>query len=717
VQAQNGAGFSLFSNEVAITPQKVLVAPVVSVVAGDGKATLSWAAVAGATGYQIAQATADGTESFPGASASGTTFTDSGLLNGTTYYYKVRAVNANAQGPASAQVTALPAREICVGSNRPYVFAVDADAAGEQLARRTFGGSTLLFSPSAVAVDNTHHEVFAANAGSASVTVYPPTAGDTPPSRILAGPLTQLHNPAAITLDASAGVDRLFVWDATPSGSNAGSILIFPRAASGNTAPTASISIASSSCSPTPTAALTVNPGNAFYFSCGKGIVSFTSLQTSGPPAVVRANLFVTALAFDAVHALIVAALDSTNPGAAPRSVVLVDPANGAAPLPAFNNTALNSAPIPALAYDSVDDDVVALVPGSVLFFHRTDANTTGATATPARTASTNVFTSTGVDYDAANQMLWISENTDSRILTLASTDNGVGSGISVPIYPGYPSADGIAVDFVNDRLWVASDDSQTPSNSEIYAFPLTDSLHASFPSIKLPPSPSATLWQAGGPFDVVLNGAANELYVMVLDPAATGGGGVQVWTSTNPSASAPVRSITGLNGPGGIAFDNGQLFVGENGNGGTSPNDILIYTRNADGTFTATGSISGAATLLNSPSTLSVDATGIRAVNNNAQVLQFARNATGNAAGTVLIAPTLGPDEYVGHALRDAAGTIFVSISTIPIVTPYTGTASNPPRFRIEAYTAPGGGAYALHHTIKVTGAMGTSSNLAFCN
>ena len=41
-------------------------------------------------------------------SATSTSFTDSGLTNGTTYYYKVSAVNSNGEGPLSNEASATP---------------------------------------------------------------------------------------------------------------------------------------------------------------------------------------------------------------------------------------------------------------------------------------------------------------------------------------------------------------------------------------------------------------------------------------------------------------------------------------------------------------------------------------------------------------------------------------------------------------------------------
>jgi hypothetical protein len=71
--------------------------------AGDGQATLSWAAPqpepggARVTGYEIYQANAPGTPMTPVGTAAGTDFTVPGLNNGTTYYFTVAALSPSGQ--------------------------------------------------------------------------------------------------------------------------------------------------------------------------------------------------------------------------------------------------------------------------------------------------------------------------------------------------------------------------------------------------------------------------------------------------------------------------------------------------------------------------------------------------------------------------------------------------------------------------------------------
>jgi phosphatidylinositol-3-phosphatase len=76
--------------------------------AGDAQVSLSWTAAGGATSYKIYRGTTPGGESLLNFGISGTTYTDSTVLNGTIYYYKVAGANSNGDGPLSNEVSATP---------------------------------------------------------------------------------------------------------------------------------------------------------------------------------------------------------------------------------------------------------------------------------------------------------------------------------------------------------------------------------------------------------------------------------------------------------------------------------------------------------------------------------------------------------------------------------------------------------------------------------
>lgn len=112
VQATGHTTASGYSAEVGITPMGGLpTAPINVGVSyhGNTQASLSWSAVDGATAYKIFRKTEGGTwPSEPVGTVTGTLFTDSGLTNGTLYFYKVAAVNADGTGAWSYEVNAHP---------------------------------------------------------------------------------------------------------------------------------------------------------------------------------------------------------------------------------------------------------------------------------------------------------------------------------------------------------------------------------------------------------------------------------------------------------------------------------------------------------------------------------------------------------------------------------------------------------------------------------
>jgi len=81
---------------------------------GDGSVNLTWSAPssnggATITGYAVYRTFTSGTEAAPPLANTGAlTYTDTGLTNGTTYYYKVAAINSAGTGTLSNEVSATP---------------------------------------------------------------------------------------------------------------------------------------------------------------------------------------------------------------------------------------------------------------------------------------------------------------------------------------------------------------------------------------------------------------------------------------------------------------------------------------------------------------------------------------------------------------------------------------------------------------------------------
>jgi murein DD-endopeptidase MepM/ murein hydrolase activator NlpD len=90
-------------------------------VAGDQRAALSWEANASATSYSVQRATAtlaDGGVYQPIANATAPGFTDTGLANGTPYFYRVVANNAAGASAASNETLATPVAPLLAGLAR-----------------------------------------------------------------------------------------------------------------------------------------------------------------------------------------------------------------------------------------------------------------------------------------------------------------------------------------------------------------------------------------------------------------------------------------------------------------------------------------------------------------------------------------------------------------------------------------------------------------------
>lgn len=76
---------------------------------GSGQVGLAWTAASGGTLYRIHRATASGGPyTTIRSNWTGTSFTDTGLANGTTYYYVVTATNAAGEGANSNEASATP---------------------------------------------------------------------------------------------------------------------------------------------------------------------------------------------------------------------------------------------------------------------------------------------------------------------------------------------------------------------------------------------------------------------------------------------------------------------------------------------------------------------------------------------------------------------------------------------------------------------------------
>ncbi|WP_431091182.1 S-layer homology domain-containing protein [Paenibacillus sp. 8b26] len=113
VKSNNEHGESSFSNEVSAKPHiNPPAAPTgLTATASNGQVELSWNSVAGAVTYDVYKGTTLGSyESTPVATVSGATYsyTETGLTNGVTYFFVVKASNAGGNSDSSNEASATP---------------------------------------------------------------------------------------------------------------------------------------------------------------------------------------------------------------------------------------------------------------------------------------------------------------------------------------------------------------------------------------------------------------------------------------------------------------------------------------------------------------------------------------------------------------------------------------------------------------------------------
>ena len=98
----------------ACVPEPAAESPVpvpanLAAVGGNATVVLTWSASAGATGYSVKRSTTAGGPYVQRGSASAPSFSDAQVVNGTTYYYVVSALDAAGESADSAPASATPA--------------------------------------------------------------------------------------------------------------------------------------------------------------------------------------------------------------------------------------------------------------------------------------------------------------------------------------------------------------------------------------------------------------------------------------------------------------------------------------------------------------------------------------------------------------------------------------------------------------------------------
>jgi len=150
--------------------------------------------------------------------------------------------------------------------------------------RTLFGAATGLAVPTGIVVDTVNSELVEANNAANTISVFGETAsGNTAPTRILGGASTGLSSPRGIAVDTVN--NELFVAN---SNGSANSITVYSRTASGNTAPTRTLSGASTGLSsPDGIAVDTVN-NELFVANNGGTTINVYGRTASGNTAPTR---------------------------------------------------------------------------------------------------------------------------------------------------------------------------------------------------------------------------------------------------------------------------------------------------------------------------------------------------------------------------------------------------------------------------------------------
>ncbi len=92
---------------VAATPAPATPANFAAI-AGNAQVSLSWSASSGSTGYKVKRSTTSGGSYTQIATPASTSYTDSAVTNGTTYYYVVSAVGAGGESANTSQANVTP---------------------------------------------------------------------------------------------------------------------------------------------------------------------------------------------------------------------------------------------------------------------------------------------------------------------------------------------------------------------------------------------------------------------------------------------------------------------------------------------------------------------------------------------------------------------------------------------------------------------------------
>jgi beta-galactosidase len=170
--SSNWSGFDDFSISVASAPY-----PPLALSATDGNASvgLNWAASGGATSYNLKRGTVSGT--YPTViGVSGTSYVDSAVTNGTTYYYVVSAINGVGEGANSDQISGTPSLPVTTteASSGQFTLGGAAGSTANVVFKNSVPGHTYTIQYCANITNGTWTNIGTAIAGTGGNIQFPP---------------------------------------------------------------------------------------------------------------------------------------------------------------------------------------------------------------------------------------------------------------------------------------------------------------------------------------------------------------------------------------------------------------------------------------------------------------------------------------------------------------------------------------------------------------
>ena len=293
VCAVNAAGDSADSADAAVTPDPTITTPAVpmglAATPGNAQVSLTWSASSGATGYHVRRATTSGGPYTQIAAPTSTSYTDTSVTNGTTYFYVVSALDSAGESANSAQASALPAA----------LTAIPAAPTG------------LSATPGNGSVDLT----WSASSGAASYNVKRGTASGGPYTQIMA-----LSSTSYTDGSVNNGATYYYVVTAVNSAGESGNSA--PVRASPVAPPVASITV-------NPTTA-TVSPNGTFPFSAvitaSPGTIVRWSMQETGNVGTVASNGLYTAPSVAGTYHVVATSSANSNVTAVATVTVAASP-------------------------------------------------------------------------------------------------------------------------------------------------------------------------------------------------------------------------------------------------------------------------------------------------------------------------------------------------------------------------------------------------------